>query len=136
MNTRKSVTKLSIVLSGAFVFALGAVLLWQTHADAQGSKTFKGAKLINNQLVPEPGHKLRQAGKLVEVIKEETTTEGSGPTARRVTKPVRVNGINVSCVCGGTTSTTNCSTVVTSGGASCKIKNTGCSRCDMIATEN
>jgi hypothetical protein len=137
MNTKKASAKLPIIVATTFVFAIVAILLWQASADAQSKKEFKGATLENNQLVPKAGHTLRQASdRLIEVIKEETTTTGSGPTARRVTKPVKVNGINVSCVCGGTTSTTNCSTLVTSGGASCKAKNNGCSKCEMIATEN
>lgn len=137
MKSKKQFTKLATVLSATVVFALAAAFLWQRDADAQNKKQFKGAKVENNQLIPEAGHKLRQASNsLIEVIKEETTTTGSGPTARRVTKPVKVNGINVSCVCGGTTNATNCSTIVTSGGASCKAKNNGCSQCVMIATEN
>lgn len=135
MNTKQIFAKRSIALSLAFLIAFAAAFLWQ--ADAQSKKQFKGAKVENNQLLPDAGHKLRQvSNSLIEVIKEETTTTGSGPTARRVTKPVRVNGINVSCVCGGTTNATNCSTLVTSGGASCKAKNNGCSSCVMIATEN
>jgi hypothetical protein len=137
MNPKQTFTKLSIVLSIAFVLTIALAVLWQANADAQSKKQFKGAKVENNQLIPDAGLKLRQASNsLIEIIKEETTTTGSGPTARRVTKPVRVNGINVSCVCGGTTNATNCSTIVTSGGASCKAKNNGCSSCVMIATEN
>ncbi len=136
MNAKKSFAKLTLVLSATFVFALVTALLWQANAGAQGKKEFKGAKLENNQLIPNAGLKLRRVSDtLVEVFKEETTTTGSGPTARRVTKPIRVNGINVKCVCGGTTSTTNCSTTVTSGGATCSTKNNGCSKCEMIATE-
>jgi len=129
--------KVLTILSTVFVLTAALAVLWQMTADAQSKKQFKGARMENNQLIPDAGLKLRQvSNSLIEVIKEETTTTGSGPTARRVTKPVRVNGINVSCVCGGTTNATNCSTIVTSGGASCKTKNNSCSRCDMIATEN
>ncbi len=136
MNTKKSFVKLFIVAAPVIVFALVTTLLWQLKADAQSKKEFKGATQENNRLVPKPGHQLRQASVgQIEVLKEETTTS-SGPTPRRVTKLIKVNGINVSCVCGGTTSTTNCSTLVTSGGASCKAKNNGCSKCEMIATEN
>lgn len=136
MNTKKSFAKLSIVLSVAFVFAVAAALLWQANADAQGKKEFKGATLENNRLVPHAGLKLRKiSDTLVEIFKEETTTTGSGPTARRATKQTRVNGINVKCVCGGTTNSSNCSTTVTSGGATCSTKNNSCSKCEMIATE-
>lgn len=137
MKNNATFFKRIALVCGVFAIALVAALLCQSNADAQSQKQFKGAKLENNQLIPDAGLKLRQvSNSLIEVIKEETTTTGSGPTARRVTKPVRVNGINVSCVCGGTTNATNCSTIVTSGGASCKTKNNSCSRCDMIATEN
>lgn len=136
MNPKTSIAKLSIVLSIALVFALVTALLWQSKADAQGKKTFKGATLENNRLVPNAGLKMRKiSDTLVEIFKEESTTTGSGPTARRVTKPVRVNGINVKCVCGGTTNSTNCTTNVSSGGATCSIKNNSCSKCEMIATE-
>ena len=137
MNHKTATTKLSIVFAAVFIVTVALTVLWQGNADAQSQKQFKGAKMENNQLIPDAGLKLRQvSNSLIEVIKEETTTTGSGPTARRATKQTRVNGINVSCVCGGTTNATNCSTIVTSGGASCKAKNNGCSSCVMIATEN
>lgn len=85
MNPKTSIAKLSIVLSIALVFALVTALLWQSKADAQGKKTFKGATLENNRLVPNAGLKMRKiSDTLVEIFKEEATTTGSSPTARRV----------------------------------------------------
>lgn len=83
MKSKKQFTKLATVLSATFVFAIAAAFLWQRNADAQSKKQFKGARVENNQLIPESGHKLRQASNsLIEVIKEETTTTGSGPTSK------------------------------------------------------
>ena len=136
MNHKIATTKLAIFFAAVFTLTAAWAVLWHGNADAQGSKKFKGGRLENNQLIPDAGLKLRRVSDtLVEIIKEETTKSGSGPTARSVTKPIRVNGINVKCVCGGTTSTTNCQTTVTSGGATCKATSNGCGRCDMIATE-
>ncbi|HEX4950776.1 MAG TPA: hypothetical protein VFZ34_29210 [Blastocatellia bacterium] len=131
MNAKTTFSKLSIALATTFVLVLGAALIWQSNVGAQGSKTFKGAKVVDGRLVPDAGLKLRRVSdSLIEVVKEETTTTGSGPTARRVTKPIRVNGINVKCICpsGG-----KCITVVRSDGAFCSKD--GCTKCEMIAQE-
>ncbi|MEP7270390.1 MAG: hypothetical protein ABI882_02745 [Acidobacteriota bacterium] len=125
-----------ILFALSLALALTAVIALGSHSDAsaQGKKEFKGATVEGNKLVVKPGFKLREVGNgRVETFREEPS-EG-GPTARRVSKPIRVDGINIKCVCGGTTSGSNCTTTVTSGGATCSVKNNSCSRCDMIATE-
>jgi len=127
--------KLYVVLSAAALLALGVALRWYSPVRAQGKKEFKGATVQNDRLVLKPGFKLRQvSAKLVETFKEEA--EGSGPTVRRATKPVAVDRINVECVCGGTTNSTNCETIVRGTGASCRAKSNACSKCEMIAVES
>ncbi len=131
MRTQTS-RALSISRSVAFSLAVLVPLLWQAKGNAEGKKEFKGAVIEGDRLVLKPGFKLRK----VSESRFETFQESaeSGPTARSVTKPVKtVDGINVTCRCKNTFKTP-CTTVVTSGGASCQPKNCN-SGCEMIATE-
>lgn len=128
--------RISSLIISAFALAIALTAIAfnspTTPVSAQGKKEFKGARVEDDKLILKPGFKLRQVAQgRFETFREESS---DGPTARRVTKPVRVDGINIKCVCGGTTNSSNCTTTVTGGGATCSTKQ-GCSKCQMIATE-
>jgi len=134
--------KVSIALHTALAFAFLTASLWQStgsaegRATAEGKKEFKGAIVQGDKLVLKPGFKLRKVSETrVETFKEEPAAAApSGtPTARRVSKPIATDGINIKCVCSGSG---KCAVTIALDSAFCTSVSCGSKEiCALVATE-
>jgi hypothetical protein len=132
MHVRPS-GKISLALTTLLAVAFVSPSLWQSKASAEGKKEFKGATVQGDKLVLKPGFKLRQVSPTrVETFKEPAETAPTGtPTARRATRPVAVDGIEIKCLCADSG---KCTINVVLDSAFCS--SSGCkSSCSMVASQ-